>query len=93
VVGNVINKRIREFIYRDAPDDILLERKRDIAFHPKYAENHRKRKVRGIEITTGAIVEFDSIAKARSAGFGSHISSCCNGRRQSSAGYKWSYIE
>lgn len=53
------------------------------------------KRVRGVSIETGEVVEFSSAKEAgRWLGIEkqSHISSCCNGKRKSAYGYRWSYV-
>jgi hypothetical protein len=91
--GNQAAQRVREFLYKDATDDILLERKRDRFFDPEVDTNRRKRKIIGTSLKDGSQLTFDSIADAVKEGFDSHIVCCLNGRRKHNKNYTWKYIE
>jgi hypothetical protein len=91
--GNQAAQKVRSFLYKDANDTIVLERKRDRFFDQEVETNRRKRKVIGTNLKDGTQLFFNSITDAIKYGFDSHIFDCCNGLRKHNKGYTWQYLD
>jgi hypothetical protein len=92
--GNRKVLKIRDFLYGDVGNNMVLDRKYDLAFSEQFnlPANFRFKGVIGTEVTTGKELVFGSMQEAEKSGFRYQgISACCRGIQSSYKGYTWSY--
>jgi len=92
--GNRKVQRIRDFLYKDANEKILLDRKFNIVFSDEFVlpESFKFKSVISTDCISGEEKIFKSIKDAVSFGFlRSSISDCCRGKLKFHKGFTWRY--
>jgi hypothetical protein len=88
--------QLRDFLYENATDSIMLTRKYTIAHLPDFIcrpKSFVSNAVIATNIITGAELSFESSVAADMAGFNRHrVSDCCRGIRAGYKGHVWRYV-
>jgi hypothetical protein len=88
------SRKIIDFLYNGAKDDLLLARKKVNAFAPSRTRADTRIPVIATNIVTGEVIEFESLTAARKAAFcPQNIHRCIEGMVTSHKGYAWKLKE